>query len=78
MSLGTFKATVIAIDAAGKVRTVTNTISIKVTNNIAECYDDATVAAVRSFQSRNGLSVDGSAGQETLAVLYGSNPRAAY
>jgi len=41
-------------------------------------YDDATVAAVRSFQSRNGLSVDGSAGQETLAVLYGSNPRAAY
>lgn len=41
-------------------------------------YDDATVAAVRSFQSRNGLSVDGSAGQETLAVLYGRNPRAAY
>ena len=44
MSLGTFKATVIAIGAAGKVRTVTNTISIKVTNNIAECYEEATVA----------------------------------
>lgn len=41
-------------------------------------YDDATVAAVKSFQSRNGLKVDGAAGQETLAVLYGSNPKTAY
>lgn len=41
-------------------------------------YDDATVAAVRSFQSRNGLTVDGAAGQDTLATLYGSNPRPAY
>lgn len=41
-------------------------------------YDDATVAAVRSFQSRNNLTVDGAAGQDTLATLYGSNPRAAY
>lgn len=41
-------------------------------------YDDATVAAVRSFQSRNGLKVDGAAGQDTLATLYGNNPRPAY
>ncbi len=34
-------------------------------------YDDATVLAVRSFQSNNGLSVDGTAGAETLKKLYG-------
>ncbi len=34
-------------------------------------YDDATVIAVRSFQSNNGLSVDGTAGAETLKKLYG-------
>lgn len=43
MSLGTGKATVIAIDAAGKIRTVTDSIRIKVTNNLKECYGDATV-----------------------------------
>lgn len=35
-------------------------------------YDDATVLAVRSFQSNNGLSVDGTAGAETLKKLYGN------
>ncbi len=41
-------------------------------------YDDATVEAVKNFQRRNGLSADGSAGQETLRVLYKGNPRTAY
>ncbi len=41
-------------------------------------YDSATVAAIRNFQSKNGLTVDGAAGQETLSVLYGSNPKSAY
>ena len=41
-------------------------------------YDDATVEAVKNFQRRNGLEVDGAAGQETLRVLYSSNPVPAY
>ena len=41
-------------------------------------YDDATVEAVKNFQRRNGLEVDGAAGQETLRVLYSRNPVPAY
>ena len=41
-------------------------------------YDDATVEAVKNFQRRNGLTVDGAAGQETLRLLYSSNPVPAY
>ncbi len=41
-------------------------------------YDDATMEAVKNFQRRNGLSVDGTAGQETLQVLYSSSPVPAY
>ncbi len=41
-------------------------------------YDDATVEAVKNFQRRNGLSVDGTAGQETLRKLYTGNPKTAY
>ncbi len=41
-------------------------------------YDNATVTAVKNFQQRNGLTADGSAGQETLAVLYSENPVTAY
>ncbi len=41
-------------------------------------YDDATEEAVKNFQRRNGLSVDGTAGQETLRVLYSSHPVPAY
>ncbi len=41
-------------------------------------YDDATVDAVKNFQRRNGLEVDGTAGQETLRVLYSSSPVPAY
>lgn len=41
-------------------------------------YDSATEEAVRNFQRRNGLSVDGKAGQETLRLLYSGNPKTAY
>ncbi len=41
-------------------------------------YDDATVEAVKNFQRRNGLTVDGAAGQDTLRLLYSSNPVPAY
>ncbi|MBQ8554522.1 MAG: peptidoglycan-binding protein [Clostridia bacterium] len=41
-------------------------------------YDDATVEAVKNFQRRNGLTVDGAAGQDTLRVLYSDNPKTAY
>ncbi len=41
-------------------------------------YDNATVTAVKNFQSRNGLTADGKAGQDTLSVLYGSNPTPAW
>lgn len=41
-------------------------------------FDDATVEAVKNFQRRNGLTVDGAAGQDTLRVLYSNNPVPAY
>lgn len=41
-------------------------------------YDSATVAAVKNFQSRNGLTVDGNAGKETQKVLYGGDPTPAW
>ena len=34
-------------------------------------YDDATVAAVKAFQSAHGLTPDGKCGQNTLQVLFG-------
>ncbi|MBR2287765.1 MAG: peptidoglycan-binding protein [Clostridia bacterium] len=37
-------------------------------------YDDATAAAVRNFQSKNGLTVTGVANAETQRVLYSANP----
>ncbi|MBE5796266.1 MAG: hypothetical protein E7327_02685 [Clostridiales bacterium] len=41
-------------------------------------YDSATVEAVKNFQRRNGLTVDGTAGQETLRLLYSDDPVPAY
>ena len=40
-------------------------------------YGDGTKAAVRAFQKANGLTVDGSAGPQTLAVLYSEDAKAA-
>ncbi len=40
-------------------------------------FDGPTEAAVRAFQQRNGLTVDGAAGETTLSRLYSSNAIAA-
>ncbi len=40
-------------------------------------FGDATEAAVRFFQQRNGLTVDGKAGTKTLEKLYSSSAKAA-
>lgn len=41
-------------------------------------YDSATVEAVKNFQRRNSLTVDGNAGKETQKVLYGGDPTPAW
>ena len=38
---------------------------------ITGVYDDTTVAAVKAFQSANGLTPDGKCGELTLQVLFG-------
>lgn len=43
------------------------------TSEVNGIYDDATVLAVKSFQQRNGLQVDGVAGSDTLRKLYSDN-----
>ena len=40
-------------------------------NSITGEYDSATVAAVKAFQSANGLTPDGKCGTMTLQVLFG-------
>jgi peptidoglycan hydrolase-like protein with peptidoglycan-binding domain len=44
---------------------------------ISGVYDNATIAAVRAFQSSNGLTSDGLAGARTYAVLQSGSARAA-
>lgn len=46
MAVGTFKAVVIAVDSSGKVRTLTNTLPIKVSTDLADSYDE-NIALVR-------------------------------
>lgn len=43
MSLGTHKGVMFAVDAAGKYRTINDSILIKVTNSLAECYGKDTI-----------------------------------
>ena len=40
-------------------------------DSITGVYDDATVAAVKAFQSANGLTPDGKCGSRTLMILFG-------
>ena len=40
-------------------------------------YGDKTAAAVKAFQKANGLTADGTAGEETQKVLYGGNAKSA-
>ncbi len=41
-------------------------------------FDSATEEAVKNFQRRNNLKVDGEAGDETLQLLFKGNPKPAY
>ena len=43
-------------------------------DTVTGVYDPATVTAVKSFQRRNGLNVDGVAGAATQKVLYSGSP----
>ena len=43
--------------------------------SINSTYDDATMNAVKAFQTNNGLTSDGLAGPKTYAALFGSSPR---
>lgn len=45
--------------------------------SISGVYDDATIAAVKSFQANNGLTSDGLAGTKTYTVLQSGSARAA-
>ncbi len=47
------------------------------TGSVDGAYGDATIAAVRAFQARNKLTVDGAAGTSTLKVLYSSSAKPA-
>ena len=44
-------------------------------SEITGVYDTATTAAVKAFQTKNGLSVDGVAGSETLKTLYSDSAK---
>ena len=63
MSVGTFKAVIIAVDASGKVRTITNSLPIKVSTNLAECYGDnvaqVTIGTTVNWDSITGKPFDG-------------------
>lgn len=63
MSVGTFKAVIIAVDAAGKVRTITNSLPIKVSTNLAECYGDnvaqVTIGTTVQWDSITGKPFEG-------------------
>lgn len=43
--------------------------------DVTGVYDSATTNAVKAFQKNNGLSVDGTAGNETLKKLYSNNAK---
>ena len=47
------------------------------TGSISGSYDNATVAAVKAFQAKNGLVSDGLAGPKTYAVLQSGSARSA-
>lgn len=52
-------------------------IALGYTLSATNVYDDATFAAVKAFQSQNGLTVDGLAGSQTFSTLKSDNARTA-
>ncbi len=60
------------------VRWVQNRLKeLKYTVNVTATYDSTTIAAVKFFQSQNGLDADGLAGKQTFAALKNDNARTA-
>ena len=47
------------------------------TVTVTNIYDDATFAAVKAFQTQNGLTADGMAGSQTFAILKSDSARKA-
>ena len=47
-------------------------------SSIDSIYGETTIAAVKNFQKRNGLTADGKAGEKTLAMLYSDDARISY
>lgn len=50
---------------------------LKYTVNVTGTYDTTTINAVKAFQTQNGLTADGLAGQQTFAILNSPNARTA-
>ena len=61
--------------AVAEVRTMLATIGLlnNTVPSTAHVFDDATELAVRHFQQRRGISVDGTVGRETFAALTGAH-----
>lgn len=55
----------------------TRLAALKYTVAVTGVYDDQTIAAVREFQSQNGLTSDGLAGSVTFTMLRSANARSA-
>ena len=60
-------------DSVSKVQTLLNQYGYLSSGNVTGYYGEITENAVRSFQSRNGLSSDGTVGALTMAKLTGDN-----
>lgn len=60
-------------DSVSKVQTLLNKYGYLSSGNVTGYYGEITENAVRSFQNRNGLSVDGTVGAQTMAKLTGDN-----
>lgn len=46
LPVGTHRGRIYIVDSAGKIRTLNNSLSIRVTTNLAECYDDEGIVKV--------------------------------
>ena len=56
-------------DSVSKVQTLLNKYGYLSSGNVTGYYGEITENAVRSFQNRNALSVDGTVGAHTMAKL---------
>lgn len=64
-------------DSVHRVQELLNKYGYLSASNITGYYGEMTEQAVKSFQSNNGLSADGSVGMRTMAKLTGKDPKKA-